>query len=302
MKIAAFLDGRPGHEKQTLGILKALSERTDIDVSEIRVTGRFKGSIKAISEFLSLNKSEKFDMAIGTGSSTHLCVLAARFFAGSRAVICMSPERFLLPFFDLCLVPVHDRTPESSNVFKTAGPPGVNLNKGLHEADSGLILLGGTDEKSHVWNSAAISDMVRELIKNSPEKRWTVSTSPRTPSDMEPVLSSICSYSGTGSTAEFRPFSSTPRGWLESMYDRCSTVWVTADSISMVYEALSAGCRVGIIPVEWNKKDGKFQRSMEFLLLKGLVSLYPDNPETDKEIEVFDEAGRCAMEIIRRWP
>lgn len=298
MKIAAFLDGRPGHEKQTLGVLKALSDHADAEVVEIRIRGRFYGAAMGLFEFIRKNKAIHFDLAIGTGSSTHLCVLGAKLIARTKAVICMSPEIFLLPFFDLCFVPHHDKIPSSFNVFKTAGPPGVNRDRGNHEAGSGLILVGGADEKSHFWDSAQISGMVRDLMKNNPGTGWTVSTSPRTPPEMEPLLSSICSDLGS----DFKPFKSTARGWIESEYDRCSVVWVTADSISMVYEALSAGCRVGIIPVKWRKKDSKFQRSLDFLLSRRLVSMYPLDPETLGDTETFDEAGRCAREIMKRWP
>jgi len=301
MKIAAFLDGRPGHEKQTAGIIRALSQRIEVDVSEIRVKGRFVGSLRAILEYIRLSgdlekKCEGFDIAIGTGSKTHICVIISKLFTNAKAVICMSPERFLLPFFDLCFVPVHDRVPEKVNVFRTAGPPGLNFDKEIHERSAGLILIGGIDEKSHFWDQSDILEKVENILKLKPHLRWTVSTSPRTPSSMDDGLNKIAADTGL----EFRPFSSTPRGWLESMYDECKTVWVTADSISMVYEALSAGCRVGVIPVKW-KKTGKFQRSFDFLLSRRLVTFYPESPDIDKNIEIFDEAGRCAEEIISRW-
>jgi mitochondrial fission protein ELM1 len=111
------------------------------------------------------------------------------------------------------------------------------------------------------------------------------------------MLAGICSATG----ADFRPFTSTPRGWLEKMYDSCGTVWVTADSISMIYEALSAGCRVGVIPVRWKKKENKFQRSLDFLVSEKRIVFFPDSPEESVIAEHLDEAGRCAGEIIRRW-
>lgn len=301
MKIAVFTDGRPGHEKQTFGIVNALSGRISTEVSMIRVDGRFKGQVKAFSEFVLLYKKQKaagkkFDIAIGTGSKTHLCILAAKFFSGAKALTCMTPERIFLPFFDLCFVPVHDIVPCRKNVMKTAGPPGINRNMGRHDRHSGLVLAGGTDERSHEWNSAEITKIIKNIIKND-SIEWTVSTSPRTPDNMDSGLAAICNDSG----AAFRPFSSTPRGWLETMYDLSGTVWVTADSISMVYEALSAGCRVGVIPVKWKKKGGKFQRSLDFLLSEKKIVFYPEIPEINEKTETFDEAGRCAGEIIKRW-
>jgi len=302
MKIAAFLDGRPGHEKQTAGIIRALSQRVEVEVSEIKVNGRFAGSIRALSEYMELSgglekKKEAFDLVIGTGSKTHLCIIISKFLTNTKAVTCMSPERFLLPFFDLCLVPVHDSMPEKENVFRTAGPPGLSIDKEKHNISAGLVLIGGVDEKSHFWDQDAILEKVENILKAKPQLRWTVSTSPRTPVSMDGRLAQIAAETAS----EYRPFSSTPRGWLESMYDECKTVWVTADSISMVYEALAAGCSVGVISVKWKKNAGKFQRSFDFLSERKLVAFYPEVPDIDKQPEIFDEAGSCAEEIIRRW-
>ncbi|WP_027358426.1 ELM1/GtrOC1 family putative glycosyltransferase [Desulforegula conservatrix] len=302
MKIAAFLDGRPGHEKQTAGIIRALSQRTEIEVFEIKVKDRLAGSYKAISEYKRQsenleNNGSGFDIVIGTGSKTHICVITAKLLSKAKAVICMSPEKFFLPFFDLCFVPVHDDLSENNNVFKTAGPPGINIDRGHHDKTAGLVLIGGIDEKSHYWDQDVILENVEKILKSGSDIKWTVSTSPRTPDSMDVGLKQITDATGS----EFRPFSSTPRGWLESMYDECKTVWVTADSISMVYEALSAGCRVGVIPVLWKKKTVKFQRSFDFLISRGLVAFYPESPDIEKNMETFDEAGRCAEEIISRW-
>ena len=37
LKVIAFYDGRPGHEKQTRGILRELGQIVDLDLTEVRV-------------------------------------------------------------------------------------------------------------------------------------------------------------------------------------------------------------------------------------------------------------------------
>ncbi len=68
-----------------------------------------------------------------------------------------------------------------------------------------------------------------------------------------------------------RRFADTGPGWIEERYAECLKVWVTADSMSMVYEALSAGCRVGLLPVRWKAEKNKFRRSAEYLIENGLA-------------------------------
>ena len=101
----------------------------------------------------------------------------------------------------------------------------------------------------------------------------------------------------------FFDFKDTPRGWVEDQYAKSGVAWVTADSVSMIYEALTAGCRVGILPVPWKNARNKFQRSIDFLLLKGLVKVYSPAESTSllsMAEQNFNEADRCAEEILRK--
>jgi mitochondrial fission protein ELM1 len=97
----------------------------------------------------------------------------------------------------------------------------------------------------------------------------------------------------------------TPAGWVEKEYGMNGTVWVTADSISMVYEALSAGCSVGILPVKWLQQDNKFQKSLTILHQKKMIVDFHEWQSGEKmpvpPAEPFNEAVRCAREILRRW-
>jgi hypothetical protein len=72
----------------------------------------------------------------------------------------------------------------------------------------------------------------------------------------------------------------------------------------MVYEALTAGCRVGILPVRWRRKENKFQKSLDFLITNNYVTIY-DTWLTAGHFTAtgvrLDEASRCAQELLRRW-
>ena len=308
LRVIALLDGRPGHEKQTLGIIQALQARVPVQIVRINVRGF--SLIYAVMQIcrllftrsgLSHPKIRKGDLLIGTGSRTHLPLLLYKKQYAIPAITCMTPPVYLRNRFDLCLVPEHDTMSEGENVMLTAGAPNCSVNKGKHRKECGLILLGGVDTKSHHWDSRQVVEMVEKVIKNNSQKHWTLSSSPRTPKDTVDMVKQLV---GKYDNIKFFDFRDTPPGWIEEQYDQNSLVWVTADSISMVYEAITAGCSVGIFPMQWVRENSKFKRNENFLLQKGLVTPFTSweqgNMTQVKNIEL-NEAQRCADRILEKW-
>lgn len=307
LKLVIFKDGRPGHEKQTEGLAAALADHAKLDVTAFEVPHQsFFYEVKSYINFFlrripSACKGYRPDLIIGTGSRTHIAVLTCKRESGGKAVICMAPNRLLRSFFDLCFVPIHDRLPVAENVFATVGPPNTGRNRAEHHEDKGLILIGGIDLKSHFWDEDSIIENIEELIARTDIKSWIISSSPRTPPETEIKLAKLASQN---SHVSFCSYFNTGKGWVDQQYNENKTVWITADSISMVYEALSAGCRVGILPVKWKSNSSKFRFSERYLIEKKRVISFSDwrggrTRWTDDSS--FNEADRCAREIIKRW-
>jgi len=305
LKIALFRDGRPGHEKQSLGIVAALRRYVEVDLTEFELQRKsVVAQITAHLRYLLRLEGNPYrdvsaDLVIGTGSQTHIPVLVTARSCRCRAVTCMTPPGHLRQRFDLCCVPMHDRVTERDNIFRTIGPPNIAPASTSHDTSRGLILIGGVDQASHEWNSERLLEDIQLLLTE--DREWTISTSPRTPLETEKLVQdSVTLRTGIS----FMPFSVTPPGWVEEQYRRNESVWITGDSISMVYEALSAGCSVGIIPVQWKKADNKFKRSIEYLRKRNLVRSLDDFTHGATPLmnqEPLNEADRCAREILRRW-
>ncbi len=306
LKILAVTDNRPGHVKQTEAILRSLSDLTPVDIKYMRVDCDLKSDLKnwgfaIISMFRQSKKQSKGpDIVIGTGSHTHATVIKMSMTHGSKKIICMSPPTGFGFLFDLCFIPEHDMVPPKNNYFFTTGPPNLSKNLNGHDTHKGLILIGGIDPKSHNWNSIKIFDSVKTIIDKERKVQWTISTSPRTPEDMEQLL-----FTGSKDRKiAFFPYSQTPKYWLERQYAENKYVWVTADSMSMIYEAISAGCSVGLIPIEWKNSNNKFANSEKNLISKGYVASYEKwmrsrvSPNQGNDL---NEAKRCAVEILKRW-
>ncbi|MEN8141609.1 MAG: ELM1/GtrOC1 family putative glycosyltransferase [Thermodesulfobacteriota bacterium] len=309
LRILLVSDGRPGHEKQSRGLVQALGKLTPVAVAEQAIEKGLVNDIKSwlaaawarLLPRLAAGGEPRYDLVVGAGAHTHGYIVAEGAAAGARTVVCMAPTPIFAGLFDLCLVPEADCCTERDNFFTTVGPPNLGEDQERHDQGQGLILVGGIDEKSHRWDSAEIVAVVKEIANSQPEIRWAIATSPRTPDATTALLAELCAGQAN---CRFNPFP-TPEGWLDEEYNRADQAWVTADSISMVYEALTAGCRVGIIPVVWKNKKSKFARSAESLLARRYVMAFAyDKEETEPLRKAFlDEAGRCAQEIlVRFWP
>jgi mitochondrial fission protein ELM1 len=316
LSVVAYFDGRLGHEKQTSGILHALADITPLEVVQNRVSTSPVSFCKNWASYLlsSLHQPEgggfspPADLIIGTGTHTHIPMLLEKKSLQKKTsspvpvVTCMNPDPQLFKKIDLCFVPIHDEVPAAENVFTTLGPPNTVRFGKAHQHDRGLILIGGIDKKSHAWNTEVVVQQIQTIINREKDIQWTISSSPRTPEDTCRMLEEITT---ARQRADFFRSADTPAGWVEKEYARNTIVWVTADSISMVYEALTAGCSVGILPVYWKQNDNKFQKSLSILHNRKMTVTYSDwlagagMPEPPEE--PFNEAGRCAIEILRRW-
>ncbi len=309
LQVTLFSDGRPGHEKQSRGIVEALKDYVEVELDEIAVLRHhlLADFGRHISYFLHLGLGfdsiirEDTDLIIGAGSRTHLPMLHAARKTKARVLTCMTPAAYLLDKFDLCCVPFHDQAGSADNIFYTVGPPAIPIGMVNHDPAKNLVLIGGEDERSHIWKSAGLVADLNRLILRSGRSSWLISTSPRTPDSTEKLIQKALA---DFEHVRFVPFSQTGPGWVEEQYRSHATVWVTGDSISMVYEALSAGCKVGVLPIQWKKKDNKFQRSLNYLLEEKLIislNQYLQGEETWSKHEPLNEADRCAKEILRRW-
>ena len=308
IRVVAVLDGRPGHEKQTLGILRELKKKVSLEDVKLEVAATsFLTTAKKIFRLFFIKQGmahpnvQSADLIIGTGTATHLDMLLYKQRYGIPTVVCMSPASYLVSLFDLCIVPKHDTIKHGSNIFLTNGAPNSAEEKHIHQDDRGLILLGGIDEKSHSWDSSGIISKVEEIVEKNKTVTWTISSSPRTPDE---TVKRICTFAANQQNVHFFDYRDTPKGWVESRYDESTMAWITSDSISMIYEALTAGCKVGLLPVEWKKQNSKFKLNEELLLEQELVisfSAWQRGTKCWKSSSNLNEAERCADRIVTTW-
>jgi len=282
-------DGKPGHLNQSLGLAEALQRQ----IPDVHIETKPALSRAAALKVLCLGAvEEKPGLLISAGHRTHLSLLAYKRATGTPAVLMMKPS-LPMGWFDLCLIPRHDEPGVRSNVVLTDGA--LNRMQPLAERDpagKGMILIGGPS-KHFGWDDQAIVDQLKAVVDGS--KSWLLTTSRRTPESFLPLLQKT-----DLPHLEVVPFEQTGPGWLGEHLPQAEQCWVSGDSVSMVFESLTAGCAVGILEVP-QQATNRITRGLQLLIDDRKVTpfsrwqeshllLLPDTP--------FNEAERCA-ELVR---
>lgn len=294
-----LLDGRRGHENQSLGLADALARLGGFFVESIQVP-HDKGLGQRLRLVrLALRELSHPRFILAAGHKTHLPLLYAAFHGGGRSIVLMRPS---LPeaLFDLVIVPSHNLPENARETSKRIITRGA-LNRMRFDPSAkdgrGLFLIGGP-AREHGWDNAAVVAALGEVVKAAPDRQWALTTSRRTPPDF------LSAAREQLPAADCYDVNSVSPDWLPDQLLRAEEVWVTRDSVSMVYEALSAGARVGLLDVPLRRKPGKLTRGLERLLRDRFVTEWAGWLAT-KELPpppyVLAETDRCATEILRRW-
>jgi len=292
MVIWRLLDGKTGHEKQTLGLSIALSRQYPSEVIDLRVATPIEGWKNwLLGKFPAGNSLNKPDLILAAGHATHIHLLAAARATRAKTILCMKPT---LPYrcFDLCLVPEHDSPRIYSNVIPTRGALNAAHANTTKEKNTGLFLIGG-ESKHYAWDNQTVINQIKHVIKHQPEITWTLTTSRRTPTAFLEHLRK------TTSNVKIVPNEGTYRGWIEEQLSRTEIVWATPDSANMVYEGLTAGCATGIFPLT-PISHSRIQAGLDKLIAENWIS---NNPTQRPPTPTFllNEADRCARIILDRF-
>ena len=290
-----FKDGKPGHEAQIEGLVKALGKHTQLQLFELSTKKSFIGSIFSSQSNLNLESLPLPDLIVGAGHRTHLWLLHARWRYGGKSVLLMKPS---LPvfLFDLVLIPEHDCPPNAEVVVSTVGVLNRIEYTASSLADRGLILLGGQSRHCH-WDSSAVVKQVSDLVTCNPDIKWELTTSRRTPDETLKLLSQL-----EHENCIVTPFEQTDRSWVSQRLNIASRVWVTQDSVSMIYESLTAGAEVGLIALDPISRTNRIVRSVENLKKNGFVVSDMKLPKhVQKNSQKLNEANRCAAIVFERF-
>jgi mitochondrial fission protein ELM1 len=294
LNIWRFTDGKPGHEKQSQGLIQGLESYTPVSVENIALHGSLLQDLRQSKAICaSLNKYSTPHLLIGAGHTTHLPLLKARQKYGGHSVVLMKPS---LPSqcFDFALVPKHDQPKNRPFIIPTEGAlaPAKVSSK---QTNKGIILIGGPD-KRNIWNNDNTWRQINAICNAQKNIHWQLSTSRRTPED-------FIDSEKKASNLEIIDWRDTPPNWLVDQLADANYCWVSQDSVSMLYEALSAQCAVGVIELARKKGKDKISRNLERLVAEKYLMSFSDwdqNKPLPPGKSKLEEHLRCAKIILER--
>ena len=286
-------DGKPGHENQSLGLADALARRVPCAMHRISIAGK-RGLLTRVRAASQASAAlPKPDLIIAAGHATHLALLWLARKHRARSIVLMRPS-LPLAWFDLCIVPRHDfkKANNRANVFTTRGALNRVAPPDAAPRDGRMILIGGPSA-THGWDGETLLNALAAITSNGD---WQLTDSRRTPAGFIGEIASRLPQ------IEIFPHQETPPDWLPARLARAEEVWVTEDSVSMVYEALSSGASVGLLPVPRLLSASRVLRGLEQLVADGFLTPFVEwekSRQLEKPPSILREADRCAEEVIR---
>lgn len=292
-----ILDQRPGHRNQVLGLTEAILRRTPAEIHELSAQGRLSG-LRCLWPGSSshLKQLATPDVLVAAGHRTHLPLLSLRRRFGGHAVVLMKPS-LPLAWFDLCLIP-------DSHAFRSL-PDHVVLTRGAlnrirpgNAADSrrGVILVGGPSAHFS-WSDDFVVSQIAAIVRRDTHMSWTTATSRRTPASFVRAWESrrLPGHLVT-------PENASP-DWLPEQLSRCGQAWVTADSVSMLYEALSAGTAVGLLELPGARATRVSRAVASLVTARQIVpfSRWHRGAVLQRPTAALQEADRCAEILLSRF-
>jgi hypothetical protein len=282
-QILILSDGKAGHENQSLGLAEAMARSAPIEFRVLRLE-MGKSLMPRIRQ--ALDDSRGFprpDYVIAAGHGTHLSLLRVAKNYGARSIVLMKPG-LPMSWFGWCIAPEHDfkKPPRGKRVMTSKGA--LNRVVPAKGERSGKLFLIGGPSKIHGYDEDGLLGRILEISAGG---GWQVADSRRTPGmfliNLEKQVSGL----------EIFPHQETEAGWLAEKLASAEEVWVTEDSVSMIYEALTGGGKVGVLEMPRLRAEARVIRGVEALRTDGY---FIGSGREDRK--ALAEADRCAAIIL----
>src|SRR6056300_346317 len=248
--IGAFKDGKKGHEKQI-----------DALITELALHKSTK-----VHEFSSWEKHNSIpNLIIGAGNATHKHMLTAKAeYPSAKTIVLMKPSLRPTQWFDIAIVPNMDAyyLGKPKNVITTQGV--LSKYSSIEpKPKTGLIVVGGKS-RHFLFRKKVVAQQIEWILNDLyKDYHWKITTSPRSP-DLD-----MPKHSGN---AEFFSWKDTDDNWLTNQMQQSEITFITPESVSVLYEALSTNTKVYVFDHELHT-DGQHGTQRQTKVTKNIAAL-----------------------------
>lgn len=274
-KFLILSDGKPGHVNQSIAFAE-LSGHEYIIV-QVKFRNRFCKALSYLFDRIGLHITPLFKMTgdlqgcstvVSAGSETYYANRTLATKLGMRSVSVMLPSGYRYGGFDQIIAQDHDRPPVRANIQTLP----INLCKvrpqSIFQPEAGCHCLGlviGGPNKVFRMKTEKLRKQIEQIVTLFPEHKIVVSTSRRTPAEIEEMLSSF-------DFSKAWIYSSDPANPIPDFLAHCDYVFITGDSTSMISEAVSFGASaVEILPLDEAAPAKKFSALINGLEHRGCL-------------------------------
>ena len=283
-------DGKAGHENQSRAFVRALG--LDFDVVEVRFRSRLAKAASYLFDRLGIvvpgllswpeelkgrPQPSPYRAVIGTGSGTFYAAKAfARRIGNAKCGVVLYPRGYRLSTFDCILAPSFDGPAKLPNVVEIPANLVANdaafYEKGVAAfrerysgpADSLVGVIVGGPNKCATMTAEWTKARLDEIFAANPGAQLCVTTSRRTPPDVESLVDSYpWTYKLIYSKDRFNP--------IPAFVQLAKRLYVTAESTGMLSEACTFGTAEVVALDNLNPGPHKFRRFVESLRRGGYV-------------------------------
>ncbi|MFC1708796.1 ELM1/GtrOC1 family putative glycosyltransferase [Candidatus Omnitrophota bacterium] len=330
--VLVLSDGKAGHLKQSLAVVdlmqklpfqikpkvieikfKSAGQRTIFQVCSFFFTNKCQGCMRCLFILFGFQEAGKllansYDAVVSCGSGLAMVNRLVASENMAKSIVVMKPGMFSLKRFDLAIIPEHDNVPKFRNVVLIKGALSRQIDKDNEHIKSiidnyGLedpylshpiigVLLGGESKHLHLG-----ADIVEKLINSLDEVveklngSILVSTSRRTRASVDRLLK-VKLPKRQGYRMSVIANETNPQGSFEAILHLSDILVVTADSISMISEAINSGKHTIVLKLKRKNPNfvSRHERFTENLAKEGYIHLCDD--------KIFDRIS----EIWRQKP
>ncbi|BCD62721.1 hypothetical protein NitYY0826_C1604 [Nitratiruptor sp. YY08-26] len=266
-KILIVSDGKKGHENQAISYAKLRNASYTI------VYVRFKSSLHKILGYLfdwlgiytkalfePFDFTCEYDAVVSAGSSTYYATKLIAKACNIPSIALMQPKGFRKNFTKI-YAQKHDGGLLPIN-FAVSQPQGVYECEGKCVA----LVVGGNNAV-FTMQLKDIQEVVAYIFKHFQGYKKVLSTSPRTPKDIEAYLAK--------QPFDFKIiYSQDPRNPIGDFLACCDYLFITIDSTSMISEAVSSGkAAIEVVPLQAKKKN-KYEVMVQELANDGYLHIF----------------------------